>query len=61
MCLVAASYHGTCTRYILPASPGALAADASLEPLIRVRDEVGRGPQVIVDSNGRTLRVIPGR
>ncbi len=43
------------------ASPDRVAADAALEPAIRVRDEVDRGPQVIVDSNGRTLRVIPGR
>ena len=43
------------------ASPDRIAADAALEPAIRVRDVVDRGPQVIVDSNGRTLRVIPGR
>ncbi len=43
------------------ASPDLIAADASDDPPIRVRDEVDRGPQVIVDSNGRTLRVIPGR
>ncbi len=43
------------------ANPDRMAADAALEPPIRVRDRVDRGPQVIVDSNGRTLRVIPGR
>ena len=43
------------------ANPDRVAADASPEPLIRVHDEIDRGPQVIVDRNGRTLRVIPGR
>lgn len=43
------------------ASPDRVASDAPSEPIIRVRDEVDRGPQVIVDSDGRTIRVIPGR